>query len=357
MSEPATSQSNEQILTNLKEKVLREILPAFRASASPKISDNEVKAGVELLFELLAHRLGDDELDAVGDEIVAGLQRWFSDAELVKLADRYEPFCKFVLKAIDPAKFSQLQAETGNRLSAAKVLKALSLVNNKALSAFESCAWEQFPPAGVVGQPDFLEHVARTYVFRNVDDHQARVLNQRQKAEIAESFCVFLVWCVIRFGAEIRRVLTTARFAGHLKTIRERFHDVGTRFVELTAEARSVEEDRLLDPLAPAPEAVSCSEQTDASKLAEVSRVTVIEAEPGAGKTTTLQFIAWQQADGMLGGKPQFQQIPVYVELKLLSHRGQTIEAAVERMLKPADGEGRPIPWNSLLLLVDGDHF
>ena len=354
MSGYGAAQSKELGLANLKSEVLREILPAFRASVSPEVSVERVHAGVELLFQLLAHHLGDDELDAVGDEIVSGLSRWFYKKELVKLADRYEPFCKFVLKVIDPAKFGQLQAETGNRLAAAKVLKALGLVNNRALSVFESCAWEQFPPAGVVGQPGFLEHVARTYVFRNVDDHQARVLNLRQKAEIAESFCVFLVWCVVRFGSEIRRVLTISKFADHLKTLRQRFAAVGTRFVELTTEARSADEYRLLDPLIPVTEAASSSGQTDASKLAEMNRVTIIEAEPGAGKTTTLQFLAWQQANGLLGGNPHFHEVPVYVELKLLSHRGETIEAAVEQTLKPASGEARPIPWNSLLLLVDG---
>lgn len=258
-----------------------------------------VRDGVELLFELLAHRLGDNELDSVGVEIVAGLQRWFKKGGLVKLVDRYEPFCKFVLKAIDPAKFGQLQKEAANRLSAAKLLKALGLVNNKELSAFESCAWELFPPAAVVGQPNFLEHVARTYVFRNADDHQARVLNQRQKAVIAESFCVFLVSSVLRFDTEIRRVLTTAKFTDHLLNVRQRFEAVGRGFIELTTETRSAQEFRLLDPLATSPEAASSSEQTDASKIAEMNRVTVIEAEPGAGKTTTLQFLAWQQASAL----------------------------------------------------------
>lgn len=354
MSAVVTTQNALQELAGLKAKVLCEISPAFRASASPIIPDGEVQAAVELLFQLLAHRLGDEELDAVGEQIVVGLRRWFDDAELVKLADRYEPFCKFVLRVIDPSRFAQLQAETGNRLSAAKVLKALSLVNNKALSVFESCTWEQFPPAGVAGQPDFLEHVARTYVFRNVDDHQARVLNQRQKAEIAESFCVFLIWCVIRSSREIGSVLTSARFAGYLKDLRERFADSGTRFVELTAEARSPGEYRLLDPLSSSADPVSSEAEIDTSKLAEGHRVTAVEAEPGAGKTTTLQFLAWEQADGLLGGKPGYHQVPVYIELKLLSHRGQTIEAAVQQALHPAIGEAGRIPWDSLLLLVDG---
>lgn len=92
----------------------------------------------------------------------------------------------------------------------------------------------------MIGQSYFLEHVARTYVFRNVDDHQARVLNQRQKAEVAESVCVFLVWGVIRFSREIGNALITARFSDYLGRVRDRFSDVGTRFVELMTEARSL---------------------------------------------------------------------------------------------------------------------
>lgn len=354
MSKATPALYGEQELGDLRAKFLLEVSPVLRASALPQISDEDVKAGVALLFQLLAHRIGDLELDAVGDEIIAGLRRWFYDGELVKLADRYEPFCKFILRVTNPAKFAQLQSEAGNRLSAAKVLKALGLVSNKALSTFEACAWEQFPPESVVGQPDFLEHVARTYVFRNVDDHQARVLNQRQKAQIAESVCVFLVWSVIKSSHEIAVALRTARFAGYLAEVRDRFAGIGSRFVELTTEARSPNEYRFLDPLSSSSDSVSSGEGTDASKLAEANRVTVIEAEPGAGKTTTLKVLAWQQADRLLGGKSGDHQIPVYLELKLLSPRSQTIEAAIEQALRSANGKGEPSPWDSLLLLVDG---
>jgi hypothetical protein len=96
--------------------------------------------------------LGDPELDSVGPDILAGLRRWFDGGELVKLADRYEPFCKFLLRLIDPPKYAQLQTEAGNRLSAAKVLKAFGLVTNKALSTFESCSWDKFPPPDVQGK-------------------------------------------------------------------------------------------------------------------------------------------------------------------------------------------------------------
>jgi hypothetical protein len=354
MSETDPILNGGRNLETLKADVLREVEPGFRASLSPKLSDDQVREGVETLFRLLAHRVRDTDLDAVGDEILAGFSRWFQESELVKLADRYEPFCKFLLRVAEPSKFAQLKAETNDRLSAAKVLKALGLVSNKDLSVFESCMWEQFPPEGVVGQPDFLEHVARTYVFRNVEDHRSRVLNQREKAQVAESFCVFVVWAVIKFSREIHVALLAARFSCYLELVRNRFADIGARFVELTAESRSAEEYRFLDPLSPLPDAPSDGNTTDASMLPEASRVTVIESEPGAGKTTTLGFLAWQEANKLLERKSNDCFLPVYVELKLLRHQSQSIRHAVGQQLGLAGGATPAIPWDSLLLLVDG---
>jgi hypothetical protein len=293
-------------------------------------------------------------LDSVGPEILAGLRRWFTCGELVKLADRYEPFCKFLLRLIDPPKYAQLQAEAGNRLSAAKVLKALGLVNNKAMSAFESCSWDKFPPPDVQGKPDFLEHVARTYVFRNVDDHQAPVLSQREKAQVAESICVFLVWCAIKFDKEIARGLTRARFSSYLEKVRDRFAAIGASSLALITETRSPKEYRLLDPISPVPETTTIGSPGDATSLPDTNRAMVIEAEPGAGKTTTLKFLAWKQSGDLLAEPPRATQVPVYIELKLLPPRRQSLQDAVQQELNHGAQHAQTIPWDSLLLLLDG---
>ena len=354
MSEPEAIVNAGRNLERLKADVTREVAGTFQASTSPTLSKDQVQRGVQLLFRLLAHSLGDPDLDAVGEEILAALDRWFRAGDLVKLADRYEPFCKFLLRVIEPAKFARLQAETGDRLSAAKVLKALGLVSNKALSLFESCTWEQFPPADVVGQPDFLEHVARTYLFRNVEDHRARALNRLEKAQVAHSFCVFVVWAVIKFEQVIEGALMTAGFFPYLERVRDNFARIGARFVGLVAESRSADEYRFLDPLSALPDLPSDGEATDVSMLPKETAVTVIEAEAGAGKTTTLRFLAWQEACRLLDRKSKDGRLPVYLDLGLLCHRGQSIEGAVGRCLGFPTHAMPPIPWNSMLLLVDG---
>ncbi|MSU62858.1 MAG: hypothetical protein EXS31_10750 [Pedosphaera sp.] len=345
----------------LKAAVLREILPVFRNSASPKVADVQVESAVSLLFELLAHQVGEPDLDAIGDEIVAGIDRWFREDELVKLADRYEPFCKFVLRLIDPCKYAGLKLKEQSpdpkeRPGAAWVIKAngVGLVSNKELELFANASWDTFPVAAVLGQPNFVEHIARIYVFRNVDDHRARILTKKERGDIAQSFCVFLVWTVIKFSREINSALTTAKFSGYLQKVRDRFESIGARYVELVTESRSLQEYRVVDPLLSVAEAPSVGDAVDASKLPEAGRVTIIEAEPGAGKTTILEFLSWLHATRLLAGKAPDCSIPVFVELNLIFHRGQNIEAAVQEELKSAGGAARQIPWDSVFLLVDG---
>ena len=354
MGGASTAQFQEQRNADLKAFVLREVLPVFNASHSPKFSEAEVEHAVSLLFDLLEHRVGDPNLDGIGAQVLECLARRFRGREHVKIADRFEPFSKFVLKLAFPARYAALATKLRNRFTLAEILKELGLAQDSELKAWSLCPWQQFPPAGLSGTPDFKEQVAWTVRFRNTEDHLAPALDDVRESKLVQSVCVCLVWLTAKFGREVSEALTRSRFSDYLQSVQARFADIEPRFVELTTEARSADEYRLLDPLAPSPKASSSSEQTEASKLADVNRVTVIEAEPGAGKTTTLQFLAWQQANGLFGGKPHFHQVPVYAELKLLAHRGQTIEAAVEQMLKPARGEARPIPWNSLLLLVDG---
>ena len=345
---------------NLPDLILAEITPAFRESSSPQVSEDQVRSAVRLLIKLLAHRVGDANLDAVGGEIQRGLTRWFANHELVKVADRYEPFCKFVLRLVHPAKFAELKrreqsSDPKERPGASYVLKAkgLDIVSNKEMELFANESWESFPLVALQGQPNFLVHIARTYVFRNVDDHRARVLNQREKAQIAESFCVFLVWTVFKFGQELEDALIVAQFSGYLQKIRNLYASIGTSYVELLSEPRSGEEYRFPDQPASVMDGLPADDAVPAPNLPIVHRVVVIEAEPGAGKTTTLQFIAWQHTTGLLAGERDGYRVPLYLDLKLLNHRGQTIEAAVARELEAA-GVSSEIPWHALLLLVDG---
>jgi hypothetical protein len=347
--------------SELGEQILKEVKSVFRSASTPQVSGEEVRGAVTLLLKLLAHRIDDPKLDAVGGEIQASLKRWFSEGELIKLADRYEPFCKFVLRLVDLAKFAELKRrdekpEPGeNKPSAAYVLKGggLGIVSNKECNLFMNASWESFPLATLQGQPNFLEHVGRIYLFRNVDDHHARILSVCEKAEIARSFCVVLVFIVFKFQREIEVALIKAQFSVHLQKVRNQYAGIGASYIELLSEPRSGDEYRYSDQLTSVPDGTPPDDAVPATNLPSANRVVVIEAEPGAGKTTTLKFLAWQHADKLLAGEPGCYGVPLFLDLNLLGHCSLTIEAAIAKELKAA-GVTSAIQWDALLLLVDG---
>ncbi len=339
---------------DLRQTVLDEVLPAFRASTCPSVPEVEVGAGVDLLIRLLQHRTGDRDLDGVGYDITEGLHRWFQIGKFLKLVDRYEPFTKFLLKVIDPKRFAALESEAGNRLASAKVLKALDLVRNKELSLFADCTWETFPTQALAGKPDFLEHIARTYVYRNVEDHRARTPNSKERGIVVESFCVLLVWCVIKYRDKITEALTLATCTEYLERVRRRHDSVARGYVCLSAEMRTMTEFRVEAPSTQIGGTGAQQEGINAFDIPKAHRVAVLEATPGAGKTTTLKYLAWRQADRLLQQTADLQHIPVFIALKLAVHRGQTIGRAVEDSLRCSHLSNDTIPWNSLLLLVDG---
>jgi hypothetical protein len=347
--------------SDLGEQIFNEVKSVFRSSSTPQVSGEEVRGAVALLIKLLAHRIDDLKLDAVGAWIQADLKRWFFEREMGKLTLHFEPFCKFVLRLVDSAKFDELKRKDEKpnpdekKPSAAYVLKRLGLgiVSNKECDLFMNASWESFPLATLQGQPNFLEHVGRIYLFRNVDAHHARALGICEKAEIARSFCVGLVWIVFKFKPEIEAALIKAQFSVHLQKVRDKYAGIGTSYIELMSEPRSVDEYRYSNQPTSVPDGPPPDNAVPAKNLPSANRVVVIEAEPGAGKTTTLEFLAWQHADKLLAGERGCYGVPLFLKLKQLGYTSQTIEAAIAKELKAA-GVTSAIQWDALLLLVDG---
>lgn len=340
---------------DLAAAVLREVTPVFAASVSPRLTRTEIASAVGLLFEVLEHRLDDPNLDGVGGQILGCFARRFPGHERVKLADCFEPFAKCVMKLAEPDRYEALVRTLRNRFVLSEVLKAFGLASEAELKSWSGCAWQEFPPGDLVGKPDFKEQVGWTIRFRNTEAHAAPELDDVREAKLVQSVCVCLVWLTFRLETQLRAALLAARFSDHLQALRDRFADVGSRYVELFAEDRTANEYRFIDPLAAVPDTPSAAQKAEASTLPEVSRVTVIEAEPGAGKSTLLQFIAWQHADRLLSVDKAGGRLPVYLEMKLLEHRRETIECSVRTILDSGEARlSREVPWDSLLLLLDG---
>lgn len=267
MTEITPPRAQERESADMRAFVLREVLPVFKASRSPRLAEATVENAVKLFFELLEHRIGDSNLDGVGTQIQDCLERRCRNREHVKIADRFEPFAKFVLKLAFPTRYATLAATLRNRFTLGEVVKELGLAQESELKAWSLCPWQQFPPSDLPGEPDFKEQVGWTVRFRNTEDHLAPELDDVREAKLVQSVCVCLVWLTSKYEMGIRLALLRSGFSDYLQRVQDRFVDTSARFVELRTESRSSEENRFLDPLGPSPTATSSEAQTDASKL------------------------------------------------------------------------------------------
>ncbi len=354
-SEPLAN-THHAAIPDLQSKVWQEVRPVFRNSVAPKVEDDELRSAVSLLFELLNHGACDDTQGNVGRQVVAELDRLFAGDDLGRAEDRFEPFCKLLLRFIDPNRFEGLAQNLKGKIQGADILKSLNLITQAEIKALKDWDWREAAlPSGIPAVSPFLEHVIRTLKFRNkAVDHNAPKLGMSERFLALRSFCVVLVWAVIKSGPQIRSALLRARFSDYLHKLRdvEDFAPIAKTCVELSARSCSSEEYRISNPLMPLAEAPSGGEEIEVSKLPETNRVTVIEAEAGAGKTTMLQFLAWREAGRLLDDTSHDARVPVLVGLRHLNHCRQTIASAVEQNLACIPPE--IVPWDRVLLLVDG---
>lgn len=128
----ATAQSREGETADLKAFVLREVLPVFQASSSPNLAEAEVEDAVDLVFDLLQHRIGDPNLADVGKQILDCLKQRYFNGVRVRIADRFEPFAKFLIQLTRPARYSALVATRRNHFLLSQALKELELAEKPA---------------------------------------------------------------------------------------------------------------------------------------------------------------------------------------------------------------------------------
>lgn len=353
MKGPVTPYPGAMDANYLRDAVEREVLPVFRASSSPKLPDAEVRDAVRLLFELLDLRLGDRGLDGVGRLIRDCLVKYFVDREYATIAAHFEHFGKFLLKLIRPTRYDDLTRELLSRFVLSKVLKEFDLASKGEMEDWTRCPWQKFPPADLLGMPDFKEQVGWTYKFRNTEGHLPLEQDRVREPTVFRSVCVSFVWLVAKFKREIQTALIRARFSGYLERVRrdERRRALTDSGVELTVRPRSAEEYRVANPLLPVMNAPVAEEEIGVFKLPETNRVTVIEGEAGAGKTTALELIACRQADRLLDGEDHMARLPVLVRLKACK---SSLAAHLEEDLGLGRRGPPDVPWDSLLLLVDG---
>ena len=345
-----------------------EVRKVFEKSESPRYSF-PLSDAIETLFDILNHYLGEAELDAVGHQILQALVSYQKRGDFLYLPDRLEAFLKFIRRLLNSAGPTTPTITQGQeRMFLPDVLVALGLVD-----ASSVC---ERPLALLEGKPKFAWYICRAVRARN-EVHRAPIYTAKEKAEIFESICVVMLFAVCERKEQIGLALLAANQRSLLERYRNTFEKWGQRFVEIEGQERHADEFEGIDPLAvevldaipgdqddsveaqlESPDSLQNSQTPDQRRglVLELVRSVpklVLLGDPGAGKTTTLQYLAWRMASGLLKDPGGEWWLPIYITLKTFASVGAlSIEGAIQ-------AETNGVPFKQLakqrcLFLLDG---
>lgn len=261
---------------------------------------------------------------------------------------KVEPFLKKIVYFIDRPKFIEIESA---RSGLAACIDFLGL-NPTGIRL------DRTSPESVVGNPDFLEHILRCYYLRNIESHKCKTWTNKELYVNVESILVVYLYCIYLHSDVLRKVLLfQPHFNSYLEKVvsdfeiwRERFvHITGIeRFDEIPIHAIESEDWGKSDK-------VGLREgKIDELRKSIDENSMVILGEPGMGKSTTLQYMSYNDAKSILSGDDNLHKIPVYIELKLLSRDESVFGCCLQKLeitseqLSELFGEGR------ITLFLDG---
>ena len=362
------NQTDSQV-QSLKDFVCAEARRIFDRTESPRypfpLSD-----AIDCLFELLQHKLGDPGLDAVGSQILHALASYRDRNDFLNLPDRMEAFLKFIQRLLksSAAVVPRADAPSRERMFLPEVLQAFGLANASTVG--------NQPLADLEGKPRFAWYIEKAVRARN-EVHRAPAYLAREKAEIFESVCVVMIFAVCELKDKIGLALLASTQRGLLERYRDNFDKWRERFVDVEGQERPTDEFEGIDPLA-----VEMLDETGLAQdegdddedsaedlqphlqhpeqrrglvrdLIRTIPKLVLLGDPGAGKTTTLQYLAWQMASGLLKNPAGEWLFPVYLPLKTFASLDtHTIEAAIQS--ETGNISLKQLAKQRCILLLDG---
>ena len=300
--------------------------------------ENDLDILVDYLLKVITYPTEREELSGIEERQYAALEKIFDEEtplSEIRLCIgnvlKIEPTLKKILSLTDSTAYDEVQNE---RLGLANVIKKLGMnPNNKKLDA---------APEIYSKDPDYMEYIARAYSLRNSEAHLFESWNRKDIYMNLDS--VLITWLravkinkkqIIEF-LESNVTLSEIAIESYLKNVTDEFRERMKRFIHLRGE----ENLELIGGLA-----IEQAHDRDNDngtlrkgtvdnlrKTAIPERRMIIWGEAGIGKSTTLEYLAYSDAQARL--KDKSTNIPILFLLGIMLDGNYSIKQYICDKLK-----------------------
>lgn len=333
----------------IKLQIERETQRVFQNQSTFRVGET-----IDLFKNVLLYPLNKSELKLDGLEIRVpnALEKILTDG--LKKIDtlsyfpdfaRIEPYLRKVLYFINPTKLNQLERSNSGLKS---LIDALHLNPN-------SIDFHNNNIESLNGASNFGEHLFRTYKLRNVESHQCENWTNRELYENIESVLIIYLYVTNKYASQLKLIVENVAkekeidFIVYLKGVKESFRSRIGRFVHIKGHenirlSQGFVIEKIIDH---ENERIERKGTVDDLRKNQVSeKRMLIWGDAGMGKSTTLEYLAYTDAESNLKGVQN--KVPIYVPLGLLTDKNISIKTYIfgkigvdfkmgEKMLK--DGE------------------
>lgn len=296
---------------------------------------------LDLFAKVLAYPINIPELEGIATRIPNSLQKILLEniSRLDKNAffpdvAKIEPYFRKILYLLDKNAYQQV---VNYQDGLARIISLLRLnPNNVNLNGI------------VLNQNQkthFAEHLVRAYQLRNVESHECKDWNNAKLYIELRSVLVVYLFATQRHFKELKLAVEPNDLTDYLQKQSQVFKIWQSRFVHITGKEKFAEVELYVK------EVLEEREDENEEDIQEIrlsregkiddlrkkidERQMIILGEVGTGKTTTLQYLHYQ--DSQISLKDKNTLIPVYFELKNLTDKDDILLKIIERIGKDKD--------------------
>lgn len=224
---------------------------------------------------------------------------------------KIESYFRKVLYLIDKNKLQAIETKAGGL---SKLISALELnPEGKNIKALQ--------PTQLAGNKYYVEHLCRVYHLRNVECHHFKNYTSVEYAQNIQSLLIVYLYTAILHYDQLLNAIDFFGIQTYLKKITDRYKQWQINFVHINGEENFQEIDLFAKEI--------CNEEKEELQVQRKGTIDflrksikenqmVIVGEVGMGKSTTLQYLYFSDAQECL--RNNSQPIPIYKELKNIAN-------------------------------------